>query len=207
MPLQNRVNPWGQIVATPERGTLTGNRGIIHDDRQRIVRRHALKAWITCVLEWQDRPPRQVMTGRKWTELFFLDEATALAAGHRPCGYCRRADYERFVTAWAEGNPELAPRTGRRAPVIDEVLHEERRDRRGGKVTYTADASALPVGVMYAADGLRPWLAVEDGRAKPWSFAGYGPATPRQAEQVEVLTPQSTVNAIAAGYAVSRVDL
>ena len=207
MPLQNRVDPWGRIVATLERGTLTGNRGIIHDDRQRIVRRHALKAWITCVLQWQDRPPREVMTGRKWTELFFLDEATALAAGHRPCGYCRRADYERFVAAWAEGNPELAPQTGRRAPLIDAVLHEQRRDRAGNKVTLTAKASAVPTGVIYADEDFQPWLAIEDDMAKPWSFAGYGPATPRKAEGVQVLTPRSTVNAIAAGYLVSRVDL
>lgn len=206
MPLQNRVDPSGRIVATPERGTLTGNRGIIHDQSQQIVRQHALKAWITCVLQWKDRPPREVMTGRKWTELFFLDEATALAAGHRPCGYCRRPDYERFVAAWSAGNPRLAPKTGRRAPVIDAVLHEQRRSRNGAKRTYQAPARDLPIGAMYA-NHSHAWLAVDNGLARLWSFAGYGPPTDRPATAVQVLTPRSTVNAIAAGYRLTRVDL
>ncbi len=206
MPLQNRVDPFGRILATAARGTLTGNRGIIHNESRQIVRSHATKAWITCLLDWKGAR-RAVMTGRKWTELFFLDEATALAAGHRPCGYCRRADYERFVDAWSRGNPELAPSTGRRAPVIDAVLHEERRNEQGRKHTYPALAAELPVGTMYADDSGQRWLAIEKSLARPWSFEGYGPPAARPLDRVAVLTPRSTVRAIAAGYTLSRVDL
>ena len=203
MPLQNRVDPFGRIVATPERGKLTGNRGIIHDESQRIVRSHALKAWISCLLRWKDRSPRQVMTGRKWTELFFLDEPTALAAGHRPCGYCRRPDYERFVAAWSQGNPALAPPDGRRAPVVDATLHRERRRPDGTKRTFRGGAPDLPPGTMFADEAGRAWLVAPAGLALPWSFAGYGPGAPLPAGRVDVLTPPSTVNAIRAGYAVA----
>ena len=203
MPLQNRVDPFGQLVATPERGTLTGNRGILHDDRQRIVRTHTTKAWITCVLEWKD-VHREVMTDRKWTELFFLDEAAALAAGHRPCGYCRRPDYERFVEAWSRGNPALAPTTGRRAPVIDAVLHRERRNPDGSKRTYRAVAAELPAGATYADESGRAWLAVADHLAVAWTFGGYEASAARSGQPVDVLTPRSAVNAIQAGYEVNR---
>src|SRR5215475_82613 len=105
MPLQNRVTPFGEIVSTPHRGRFTGNRGIIHDPatRTRLNQRWSSKAWITCVCEFKGRR-RKVMGGRSWTELFFLDEATAFAAGHRPCFYCRRDDANRFRAAWEAGN-------------------------------------------------------------------------------------------------------
>ncbi len=104
MPLQNRVTPTGDIIATPHRGLFTGNRGIIHDPATKtLTRRWAGKAWLTCVCEFRGRR-REVMGGRSWTELFFLDEATALAAGHRPCFYCRRDDANRFRAAWEQGN-------------------------------------------------------------------------------------------------------
>ncbi|MDG1861810.1 MAG: hypothetical protein P8J02_01095 [Yoonia sp.] len=111
MTLQNRVLPTGEIVADAGRGTLTGNRGILHREGRVLgTARWTHKAWICCVLDWQDRK-REVMTGRNWTELFFLDEAVAFAAGHRPCGYCRRANYTRFAEAWAKayGAPSKAP--------------------------------------------------------------------------------------------------
>src|SRR6202522_4162931 len=105
MPLQNRVTPQGDIIATPHRGMFTGNRGIIHDPATRtlLTRRWSTNAWLTCVCEFRGRR-RKVMGGRSWTELFFLDEATALAAGHRPCFFCRREDAQAFRAAWAEGN-------------------------------------------------------------------------------------------------------
>ena len=105
MPLQNRVTPTGDIVATPHRGMFTGNRGIIHDPATKTLlsRRWASQAWLTCVCEFRGRR-REVMGGRSWTELFFLDEATALAAGHRPCFFCRRDDANRFRAAWEQGN-------------------------------------------------------------------------------------------------------
>src|SRR5215471_17818564 len=105
MPLQNRVTPFGEIVAIAQRGLLMGNRGIIHDPGTRTLlnRRWATKAWICCVCAFKG-VRREVMGGRSWTELFFLDEATALAAGHRPCFFCRRADADAFRIAWEKGN-------------------------------------------------------------------------------------------------------
>src|SRR6266403_2748647 len=118
MPLQNRVTPTGDIIATPHRGMFTGNRGIIHDPATKTLRRRwASQAWLTCVREFRGRR-RDVMGGRSWTELFFLDEATALAAGHRPCFFCRREAAEKFRSAWTAGNGG----DRRSAPGIDEVL-------------------------------------------------------------------------------------
>src|SRR6201984_1028683 len=125
MPLQNRVTPTGDIIATPERGLFVGNRGIIHDPSPRTLlrKRWSCPAWLTCVLEFRGRR-REVMGGRSWTELFFLDEATAFAAGHRPCFFCRREDAKAFRAAWEKG----IARSGRRAADIDAVLHRERLD-------------------------------------------------------------------------------
>ena len=113
----------GDIVAVPQRGTFTGNRGTIHDPATRTLlkRRWSSRAWITCVCEFRGRR-REVMATRSWTELFFLDEATALAAGHRPCFFCRRDDANRFRAAWAAGNAVSPPR----ATQMDDVLHAER---------------------------------------------------------------------------------
>src|ERR1700721_2632788 len=126
-PLQNRVTPTGDIIATPHRGLFTGNRGIIHDPATKtLTRRWAGKAWLTCVSEFRGRR-RRVMGGRSWAELFFLDEATALAAGHRPCFFCRREDANRFCAAWdgGKGTPKVLARA------INTVLLGDRR--RGGK--------------------------------------------------------------------------
>src|SRR5579872_3024827 len=123
MPLQNRVTPIGNIIATSDRGMFTGNRGIIHDPETRTLlkKRWSTHAWLTCVLEFRGRR-RKVMGGRSWTELFFLDEATAFAAGHRPCFYCRREDANRFRAAWEAGNGAGDVL----APDMDAVLHRER---------------------------------------------------------------------------------
>jgi len=125
MPLQNRVTPTGDIIATPHRGLFTGNRGIIHDPATRTLlkKRWSSPAWLTCVCEFRGRR-REVMTTHSWTELFFLDEATALAAGHRPCFYCRRDDANRFRAAWEKGNRVRDVRMHD----IDTVLHHERLD-------------------------------------------------------------------------------
>ena len=123
MPLQNRVTPFGDIIATPHRGMFTGNRGIIHDPETKTLlnRRWTSRAWLACVCEFRGRR-RRVMGGRSWTELFFLDEATAFAAGHRPCFFCRRDDATRFRAAWERGNGV----SNLRANDIDAVLHRER---------------------------------------------------------------------------------
>src|SRR5437879_1969205 len=119
MPRQNRVTPFGQIVATPERGDFMGNRGVIHDRDGRIRKPWRVKRWLICLLQFKGEK-RAVMTPGLYTELFFLDEATALAAGHRPCALCRRERYNAFRDAWHVG--ETRPS----AIAIDERLHTER---------------------------------------------------------------------------------
>src|SRR5260221_10527212 len=150
MPLQNRVTPTGDIIATPHRGMFTGNRGIIHDPATKtLTRRWASQAWLTCLCEFRGWR-RKVMGGRSWTELFFLDEATALAAGHRPCFFCRRRDAESFRAAWARGNGGAPPP----APAMDEMLHGERLSGRGKRLhPLPGPLEALPDGAMVAAEG------------------------------------------------------
>ena len=129
MPRQNRVTPFGDLIATESRGTLMGNRGVLHDERQRIRRLFNGRRWIYCVLQFKDRR-RVVMAPNHYTELFFLDEATALAAGHRPCAECQRGRYREFQAAWAAANPTLTDGAGAGADRMDAVLHAE-RDRPG----------------------------------------------------------------------------
>ncbi len=195
-PLQNRVLPTGEIVATPERGMLMGNRGCLHlPDRRLGVTRWRTKMWISCVLKWGG-VRRDVMPPGRWTALFFLDEATALSAGHRPCGYCRRADHLAFGEAWrrAEG---LAERP--RAAQMDIELHAERVDRQRRKLTRPAPLGSLPDGAMVRFDGTIALLSGE--RLLPWSLSGYGAPTTRDpAATVEVLTPPKMLGALAQGY-------
>jgi len=195
MPLQNRVTPSGDIIATPHRGLFTGNRGIIHDPATKTLlsKRWASPAWLTCVCEFRGRR-RQVMGDRSWTELFFLDEATALAAGHRPCFYCRRDDANRFRAAWEHGNGV----SGLRASDIDNVLHRERLE--GGKKRLharTMPLEKLPDGAMVQ-EGAESYLVVQ-GRALLWSPAGYRDAQ-NAIEDAMLLTPPSTLRALGAGY-------
>ena len=195
MPLQNRVTPFGEIVADPHRGLFTGNRGIIHDPASKTLlkKRWSSPAWLTCVCEFRGRR-RKVMGGRSWTELFFLDEATAFSAGHRPCFYCRRDDANRFRAAWEQGNG-LADVL---APEIDAVLHRERLDR-GRKRLHALPMrlDKLPDGTMVSS-GEASYL-IAQGRALQWSPAGYrAPSAP--ISDAMLLTPPSTVRAFSAGY-------
>ena len=197
MPLQNRVTPTGELVADPGRGLLMGNRGCLHrPDRRLGSSRWRSKLWICCVLAWKD-VRRDPMPPGRWTALFFLDEATALAAGHRPCAYCRRRDYLAFGEAWRLAHG-LAERP--RAPEIDARLHAERvhsRSRR--QVTRPGLLGDLPDAAMVRYRD-RPGL-VAGGRLFPWSFAGYGaPVSVPPTTPVELLTPPATVAAIRAGY-------
>jgi hypothetical protein len=194
-PLQNRVTPFGDIVAIPQRGLLTGNRGIIHDPATRTLlkKRWTTKAWLVCVLEYKGRR-RDVMARRSWTELFFLDEAVALAAGHRPCFYCRRRDAEAFRVAWSKakgGKVQLAWE-------MDAILHGERLDR-GRKRLHALPQSAdeLPDGTVIAAAGEAYTMA--RGRAFRWSETGYE-AMPAIPHADRLLTPPSTLLALRAGY-------
>src|SRR4051812_536853 len=195
MPLQNRVTPSGDIIATPHRGLFTGNRGIIHDPATKTLlrKRWATPAWIICVCEFRGWR-RKVMGGRSWTELFFLDEATAFAAGHRPCFFCRRDDANRFRAAWEQGNAVARVL----ARDIDAVLHRERLDR-GQKWLHPLPMplAELPDGAMVqAAD--ESYLMVQ-GRPLQWSMAGY--RKPENAVvEARLLTPPSTLGALRAGY-------
>jgi hypothetical protein len=195
MPLQNRVTPSGEIVSTPQRGLFTGNRGIIHDPATKTLlnRRWSSKAWLTCVCEFRGRR-RDVMATQSWTELFFLDEATAFAAGHRPCFYCRRDDANAFRAAWEAGN-----RTGgMHAPDIDAVLHAERLDGKAKRLhALPMRLERLPDGAMVQA-GKDNYL-IARGRALLWSWDGYRKV--RDAlRDTSLLTPPSTLRALAAGY-------
>ena len=195
MPLQNRVTPQGDIIATPHRGMFTGNRGIIHDPQTRnlLRRRWASRAWLTCVCEFRGRR-RDVMGGRSWTELFFLDEATAFAAGHRPCFLCRRDDANRFRRAWEDGNSVSHVR----ADDIDTVLHRERLEGAGKRLhALPMRLKELPDGAMVQVGGES--FLIAQGRALIWSPAGYREAQ-GAIEGAMLLTPPSALRALSAGY-------
>ncbi len=200
MPLQNRVTPWGEIVALPERGLFMGNRGCLHDGQRRVVKQWARNPWVTCALVFKDRH-RQLMAPNQYTELFLLDEATALAAGHRPCATCRREAYEKFKAYWLAANPDLAARTDGTMEAIDRLLHAERVDAGGFKRTWTARLGELPDGVMVVRDGTDEVLLRHAGGAYPWTPAGYGPRRELSPDTpVRVLTPRSVVKVLARGY-------
>jgi hypothetical protein len=193
-PLRNRVTPSGELIATTHRGTMYGNRGVLHDDDLALVRRYQVRRWLVCVLEFRGRR-RPVMRPRRYTELFFLDEAVALAAGHRPCAECRHAAYQSFLTAWAQA---LARPAKPAADDIDRVLHQERRLAGGARVTYPAPLRELPDGVFIARDG-ESWL-VHGGGLLRWTPAGYSDRIDLFDGPAAVLTPRATVAAIRAGY-------
>ena len=201
MPRQNRVTPFGEIVATPERGMMMGNRGVLHDAGSRIRRPWQVKRWLICLLEFRGRH-RAVMAPNRYTELFFLDEATALAAGHRPCFECRRARFLAFRDAWATGNYGAVPPETVRVAMIDDRLHSERVGHGRSKQTFTAKLDELPDGVFIMSGGANGGAHLVLGdQLLTWSPGGY---TRRRARpggvDVLVLTPRSTVAAIRAGY-------
>ncbi|HEY1251886.1 MAG TPA: hypothetical protein VGH97_11910 [Thermoanaerobaculia bacterium] len=197
MPLQNRVDPYGRLHAVAARGAWMGNRGVLHDEARRVVAPWRLRRWITCVLEFKDRH-REVFAPRRYSELFFLDEATSLAAGHRPCAECRRARYDEFRRAFGlRSSGAKGPLPG--ADAMDRVLHAERVTREGEKRIHPAALSALPAGVLveHAGRACLWW----NGRLLPWSFWGYGRAVAAPpGTRVDVLTPRSIVRAIRAGF-------
>ncbi len=196
MSLQNRVAPNGEIVAVPERGLFMGNRGVLHDEHKKLGRRRwALKAWLICRLEFKGRR-RAVMTPRRYTELFFFDEAAALAAGHRPCYECRRADFRAWQAAWQDA--QCLPRPPR-APEMDACLHVERiASKSRSPRTWICPAEELPDGTFVAV-GCIPHLVQGDG-IRPWYWRGYGPMKVRPSGEITVLTPPSSVAALRAGY-------
>lgn len=199
---RNRVTPYGELVAVPDRGMFWGNRGVLVDDAGELARYSRGNAWMICLL-WYKGIRRVQWTPRRLTELYFLDEATALAAGHRPCGECRYQDYQAFKRCWSRAFGGAVPSVHD----IDTRLHQDRllasrRDRYAGasvRRTYLAPTSSLPTGTVVSLDG-SPWL-VRGGELLRWTPGGY---TDRRAasplKDVVVLTPRATVAVLAAGY-------
>jgi hypothetical protein len=198
MPLRNRVLPDGEIVALAARGTFMGNRGgVLHNDRREIIRPYASRRWITCVLEFRGRR-RVVMSPGRYTELFFVDEAVALAAGHRPCAECRRARFNEFKEAWrrAEKHP-----SGEflYADEMDEALHPARIGKHRRKITYEAPLHSIADGCFVQIRGAS--YLVWGNALALWSPAGYTEKLPRPNElTVTVLTPEPIVRCIRNGY-------
>jgi hypothetical protein len=188
---QNRVTPLGELVADPGRGLVYGNRGCLHDDEGRIVRRHNGKRWIACRLEFRGWRRQKLMQPGRFTELFFLDEATAFAAGHRPCALCRRGDYERFMGMWHGAGG---------ADAVDAVLHEERLDLRArSRRLHDADLDELPDGVFVLHDGA-PHLVL-GAKLLGWSPGGYVDPKRRPGRgRVSLITPPSLVAVLQKGW-------
>jgi hypothetical protein len=195
MPLQNRVTPLGELVAEPGRGLVYGNRGCLHDDRGRIRRRFNGKRWIACRLRFRGWHRETLLKPGRFTELFFLDEATAFAAGHRPCALCRREDYVRFGEIWRSLHPG---ETG--ADAIDARLHAERIDE-GTRAQRHHDAALdeLPDGAYVLRAG-RPLLVIGDDLLG-WTSAGYDVRVPRAVRvPTTLITPPSLVEVLRAGW-------
>ena len=198
MPLPNGVSPLGQLSATCPSAAWMGNRGVLHDDAGHLVRETQRKAWLTCALHYKERNRKPLMQPHRYTELFFLDEATALAAGHRPCAECRNRSYKAFKRHWLTANGHAGNMS---AAQIDACLHAERSDRRADG-DWLQRVSGLPAGVIvFRNDALHLWTGAA---LRPWMSTGYGPAAVADdiAGNVRLCTPPSIVRAIADGYAV-----
>ncbi len=194
MPLRNRVTPLGELVADPARGLVYGNRGCLHDEQGRIHRRYNGKRWIACRLEFRGWHREPLLQPGRFTELFFLDEATAFAAGHRPCALCRREDYVCFGEIWSELHPDQAG-----ADAIDAQLHEERLDRNRTQRRHKAALDELPDGAFVLADGA-PSLVLRE-ELLSWTAAGYVSRRPRPVRRrAELITPPSLVAVLSAGW-------
>jgi hypothetical protein len=195
MTRQNRVTPLSELIAHPARGLVYGNRGCLHDAHGKIRRRFAGRRWIACRLRFRGWHRAPLMQPGRFTELFFLDEATAFAAGHRPCALCRREDYDRFRAIWRTLHPGDDG-----ADAIDARLHGERVDPgTRAQRRHTTNVNDLPDGAFVLADGT-PHLVLGE-RVLRWTPVGYDEATPRPGgAPVELLTPPSLVAVLRAGW-------
>ena len=183
MPFQNRVTPLGELIATPERGLVYGNRGRLHDEQGSIRRQWQVKRWIACRLEFRGRHrPSGPMAPNRYTGLFFLDDATALAAGHRPCAECRNADYRSFLALTGASS----------AGELDDRLHAER-----GRL-HAAELRDLPDGAFVVLEG-EPWLVFGSALMR-WTPGGYSERRPRRSSRVDVATPPTSLRALASGW-------
>ena len=195
MPLQNRVTPLGELVADPARGLVYGNRGCLHDEAGRIRRRYDGKRWIACRLEFGGRHREPLLQPGRFTELFFLDEATAFAAGHRPCALCRRADYARFGELWKELHPGEVG-----ADTIDARLHTQRVDPGTREQRrHQAPLRELPDGAFVLRDGA-PWLVLGPELLR-WTPAGYVERRRRPGlDHAVLITPPALVAVLCSGW-------
>ena len=193
MPLQNRVTPLGELIAHPARGLVYGNRGCLHDDAGRIRQRFSVRRWISCRLEFRGWQRGPLLQPGKFTELFFLDEATAFAAGHRPCALCRREDYVRFGELWRALHPGQQG-----ADAIDLQLQGERLTPDRSRRTHEARYSTLPDGAFVLRDGA-PWVVLGSHLLR-WTPAGYDERVPRPSGDAHVLTPVSVVAVLTSGW-------
>jgi hypothetical protein len=195
MPLQNRVTPLGDLVADPARGLVYGNRGCLHDTAGRIRRRYAGKRWIACRLQFRGWHRHPLLQPGRFTELFFLDEATAFAAGHRPCALCRREDYDRFSAIWQELHPGQVG-----ADAMDAQLHAERvAPGTRAQLHHASALDDLPDGAFVLREGV-PWLVLGTNLLR-WTHAGYVEPTARPDDGRAVLiTPPSLVGVLRAGW-------
>jgi hypothetical protein len=195
---QNRVNPFGELIKTPARGNLMGNRGVIHNNHGEIKQPYKLKAWITCLLQFKGRKFK-IMAPNRWTALFFLDEATAFAAGHRPCNECRRNDFMKFKSFWIKGNPEYGFSTKTKIAEIDAVLHSERINADKEKVIFEMDISEIPNGTFVLVKSI-PHLFFQSSLYE-WTPHGYTNTTSLPSDsRLTILTPKSIVKMFGAGY-------
>lgn len=196
--LQNRIDPFGNIIRTPAKGAWMGNRGILHDDKKEIKHLFRLKAWITCTLEYKGNR-REVMSPNTWTELFFLDEATAFSAGHRPCFFCRNQEAKNFKIHWLKGNPGYGFTDKKSIQELDNILHTERIGENKEKRTYEEEINLLPNGSFISIQG-QPYL-VNDTHLHLWTPFGYEQFIDKPASgRVVLITPPTIVNAFRAGY-------
>lgn len=201
MPLQNRVTPFSEIVSDASRGLFMGNRGCLHDAQRTLVRQTCAELrWIICQTQFRGRR-RVLMSPGQYTELFFLDEPTALAAGHRPCAECRHPAYRAFKRAWIAGNPKFGLQESSPVRELDRRLHADRRLPDGTQRLYRDRLANLPPGTMFAHPDRGSACLWWEGRTFAWTFAGYHSAPEVAASlEVDVLTPRSTVHALQSGY-------
>jgi hypothetical protein len=194
VPLRNRVTPLGELVAHPGRGLVYGNRGCLHDAEGRIRRRYAGKRWIACRLQFRGWRRSPLLQPGRFTELFFLDEATAFATGHRPCALCRREDYVRFAQIFGRLHPRLAG-----ADAIDAQLHRERIEpRTRGALCHEARLDELPDGAFVLQEDA-PWLVLGDELLR-WSPGGYIERSPRPTGRATTITPPFFVEVLRTGW-------
>ena len=194
MPLRNRVTPLGELIAEPARGLVYGNRGCLHDENGSIRRPYAGKRWIACRLAFRGQRRSPLLQPGRFTELFFLDEATAFAAGHRPCALCRREDYNRFTAIWQGLHPGTLG-----ADAIDARLHAERlAPGTGTRLLREASLDELPDGA-FVVDGGSPCLVLGSEQLT-WSAAGYTARRRRTSRRLQLITPPSLVAVLDSGW-------